>query len=87
MNSLLEVLSEDSTPEELARGFEQYRTFLISAKDRFPSSAYEFATASWHYDHSDHRCPHDSWVETIVVGEPWSGTRREIRSLEITIRY
>ena len=37
MNSLLEVLSKDNTPEELARGFEEYHTFLVSAKERFPT--------------------------------------------------
>jgi hypothetical protein len=30
---------------------------LISAKDRYPSSAYEFAAVPWHYDHSDHPMP------------------------------
>jgi hypothetical protein len=37
--------------------FEQYRNFLLSIKVQTPVAAYEFAAASWHYDHEDHRCP------------------------------
>jgi hypothetical protein len=40
----------------------------------------------WHYDHNDHRCPHDSLVEAITISEPASGKRREKRHIEIKVR-
>ena len=50
-----------------------------------PARAYAFASAEWHYDHNDSRCPHDAWVESITVVEPSSGERHEIWSLEIRV--
>ena len=49
-------------------------------------SAYEFAAAPWHYNYADHRCPHDSWVESVLIREPSSGSRKEVRDLEILVR-
>ena len=51
-----------------------------------PGEAYSFAAADWHYDHDDPRCPHDAWVEDLVVTEVASGPRAEIRDLEIRVR-
>jgi hypothetical protein len=62
-----------------------YLEYLQSVKERLPGSAFEFATAAWHYDYSDHRCPHDSWVEALTVDEPAKGRRLEDRSLSITV--
>ena len=55
-------------------------------KERMPRAAYSFATADWHYDHNDPRCPHDAWVESLVLVESSSGTRSEIRDLEVRVR-
>ena len=66
--------------------FEQYRNFLLSIKEQTPVAAYEFAAAPWHYDREDHRCPHDCWVESLLVHEPSSGSRQEKRDLEIDVR-
>ena len=63
-----------------------YREYLQSVKDRLPASAFEFATAAWHYDYSDHRCPHDSWVESLTIDEPARGGLLEDRSLRISAR-
>ena len=72
---------------EVSKVFERskvYREYLRSVKDRLPASALEFATAAWHYDYSDHRCPHDSWVESLTIDEPARGGRLEARSLRIS---
>jgi len=66
--------------------FEAYAEYLESIRDRLPESAYAFAAAPWHYDFSDPRCPHDSWVESLTVSEPSSGERRQQRSVEIAVR-
>lgn len=77
----------DASLAEIDARFRAYRASIESAsqRKRMPSRALEFAVASWHYDHNDHRCPHDAWVESIRINEPSSGTRREIRSVDIRI--
>ena len=71
---------------ELLERFKVYREYLQSIKDRLPSSAFEFATAAWHYDYRDHRCPHDSWVESLTIGEASKEGRLHDRSLYISMR-
>ena len=46
----------------------------------------DFATAAWYRDPSDHRCPHDAWLEAIEISEPATGERKEKRQTAITIR-
>ena len=46
----------------------------------------EFARADWYSNPTDHRCPHDAWLESIEVSEPSKGGRREKRKTAITIR-
>jgi len=64
----------------------RYRGYLASLEGTLPASAYAFATADWHYDPQDHRCPHDAWVEELVIRELSSGEDRQIRGLEIFVR-
>jgi hypothetical protein len=51
-----------------------------------PASAYTFASAPWHYDFSDHRAPHDSWLEEIVIRERPSAEQNKLRSVEIVVK-
>ena len=71
---------------ELLERTTAYREYVQSVKERLPRSAFEFATAAWHYDYSDHRCPHDSWVESLTIDEPARGGRLQDRSLRISTR-
>jgi hypothetical protein len=72
--------------EEDADHFARYYEYLESVKERMPREAYSFAAADWHYNHNDPRCPHDAWVETLVVAKVASGPKAEIRDLEIRVR-
>jgi hypothetical protein len=40
----------------------------------------------WYKFPSDHRCPHDAWVESITISESSSGDRQQNRGLEIHVR-
>jgi hypothetical protein len=71
--------------EETRAMFRQYRAYIESVKGEMPAGAWAYASAEWHYDYDDHRSPHDSWLESVVVSEPSSGARSEIRKVEITI--
>lgn len=81
------ILSGDTgtSPESFRRKCEEYAKYLESVREFLPKSAFEFATASWRHS-GDHRCLHDSWVESVTVSEPSSGQRHESRSLEIEVR-
>jgi hypothetical protein len=86
MSILLNVLNRRNTQEEVVIAFRDYRAYLESVRSFLSPSGYEFASAPWHYDHNDHKCPHDSWVESLLIREPSSGTRHEVREIEIAIR-
>ncbi len=70
----------------LSSRFAAYQEYLKSVRTKLPPSAYEFAVAEWHYNPEYHECPHDAWVESLVISEPFSGERREKRKLEINLR-
>lgn len=83
------ILAKDrlqNSNEEWQSCWSAYCTYLESVKDLLPRSAFEFASASWHYDFSDHRSPHDAWLEEVVIRASASGERKENRSLEILAR-
>src|SRR5437763_6043396 len=87
MGSLIDVLTaRDSLPQQVEQAVQRYRDYLGAMREQMPASAYVFAAASWHFDHEDHRCPHDAWVESVLFREPSSGPRHEKRELEIEVR-
>lgn len=51
-----------------------------------PAQLPEFVAASWYSNPSDHRCPHDAWLETLEISEPADGERKEKRRTAITVR-
>lgn len=74
------------TPADIKAQVEAYYDYLQSVKDRLSPDAFSFASADWHYDPTDHRCPHDSWVESLTLAEPSSGNRHESRKVELKLR-
>jgi hypothetical protein len=80
------ILSGDGRDEDVVGAFRRYREHIQSSRDRFPPSAYALATSDWYFNFSDHRCPHDAWLEELKVSETASGSRREKRGLSINVR-
>src|SRR5947208_3002433 len=66
---------------------EEYLNYLEQIRESLPKDARSFALASWHYDMDDTRCPHDSWVESVILQEISQGSRNEIRRLEIVATF
>ena len=64
----------------------RHEAHLRSIRDRLPESARAFAEAPWHYDPNDHRCPHDTWTERLLVAERAWGDRRQRRRIDIEVR-
>lgn len=87
MGMLTELYSRNSyTDAEIADAFKQYYAYLCSVEKAFPSGALSFATADWHYNMQDPRCPHDAWVKSLEICEDACGTRNEIRTINIQLR-
>ncbi len=72
--------------EDVVGSYRRYQQYLREHKDRFPAGAFALATADWWYEPSDHRCPHDAWLEHLSIFEPARGERNEDRSTRIEIR-
>jgi hypothetical protein len=72
--------------DDVAAAFKRYRQYLAENEHLFPKSAYALASSQWYYDFNDHRCPHDSWLDSLVVQETGKGKRKEKRHTSITIR-
>ena len=78
--------AQRSTSADAIANFKLYQEYLTAHRARFPERAYELATSAWYYDFSDHRCPHDGWLESMVIGEMATGERHESRKLQLRIR-
>ncbi|HEX6372387.1 MAG TPA: hypothetical protein VF006_25935 [Longimicrobium sp.] len=78
--------AELMTDEAPGAAFERYQQYVSGARDRFPPGAYALATSGWYYDFDDHRCPHDAWLEELVVSERGSGPGMATRAVDVRIR-
>jgi hypothetical protein len=74
-------MDDDEAP---GAAWERYQAYVRGARDRFPPGAYALATSDWYFNFSDHRCPHDAWLEEMVVVE--RGSRKDERGVGIRIR-
>ncbi len=79
---LADIGSEDDLPLRYKRYFE----YLKTIQDKFPEGAYRLATAQWYYEVTDHRSPHDAWLESVLIRENSTGDRNQRRSIDIVVR-
>lgn len=84
MGYILDGHSNESI-EEFQERFRKYYEYIESVKHLLPASAYTFATAPWHYNYSDHRCPHDAWFETMTIQDQQHRTDNEVSRWTTTI--
>jgi hypothetical protein len=71
--------------EDIAGSYLRYQEYLREHRHVFPPNAFALATAEWYQNPGDHRCPHDGWLESLVVSESPERTR-ELRSVSIRTR-
>jgi hypothetical protein len=71
---------------DVVAAFAEYRAYLYANREAFPPSAYALARADWYFDANDHRCPHDSWLESASIEEPSTWPRSEVRSTCLRVR-
>lgn len=76
----------DGSVAKAKRNWERYVAYLHKNERRFPPGAYALATSDWYFGASDHRAPHDAWLEEVTISEPSAGKRHEIRQTSIRVR-
>ena len=64
---------------------ERIQKNLQAIASHLPAGAKSFALSNWHYDPTHHQCPHDAWLDSLVVEELASGERQQIRKIRIIL--
>jgi hypothetical protein len=70
---------------QMKDSYENYYKYLDSIKNRLSLNVYEFAKADWHYDPMNHKCPHDSWLESLEIKESSVDGNVRVRSNSINV--
>ena len=76
----------DQRDANAVEAFRRYREYLESERRRFPEGAFALATSEWYFNPEDHRCPHDAWLQHVVVQEIGRGDRHQNRSSALSIQ-
>ena len=71
---------------EVSASTKRYREYLESIRNQLPANIYQFAVADWKLDFRDHRCLHDSWIESVTVREVPSVEEENDRQTEVALR-
>jgi hypothetical protein len=82
------ILPDDYPQKDLTafrQAWDRYAAYLEEIRDHLPHHTAAFATAAWHYDPTDPRCPHDAWVETVTFRETARNETLDERSLHLSI--
>jgi hypothetical protein len=70
---------------DVTGSYQRYQQYLRQHQHEFPATAFALATSEWYQNPTDHRCPHDSWLENVTLSESRE-TERNSRVLSICIR-
>src|SRR5215470_10722994 len=55
--------------KEVVGAYRRYQEYLRQHEQEFPPSAFALATAEWYQNPNEHRCPHDGWLENLIISE------------------
>ena len=73
-------------PEVWQAVWARHEAHVARIRLQLPPGARAYVEVPWHYDTNDPRCPHDAWVEQLVLREPARGDRRERRRIDLEVR-
>ena len=71
---------------DVTGAFHRYREYLEQERHRFPPGALALAMSEWYFNPEDHRCPHDSWLQHLVVQETGRGDRQQERAVTLSVQ-
>ena len=55
--------------KDVRKAYRRYQEYLRQHEHEFPPGAFALATAEWYQNPTDHRCPHDGWLENLIISE------------------
>ena len=79
------ILGEQRDADVLG-AFQRYRQYLEQERHRFPPGGLALATSDWYFNLEDHRCPHDAWLQHLVIQESGSGERHQHRTVALAVQ-
>ncbi len=79
------ILSKERD-DDCRAAFERYEAYVDAEKHRFPSEAYALVTSDWYFGFSDHRAPHDAWLEACTISEARSDSEHPVSSISISLK-
>lgn len=65
--------------------FSSYLDYLLTIRTRMPEHIYAFASDPRNFDLTASSSLHDAWLESLNVREQASGSRNEVRRLEVSL--
>jgi hypothetical protein len=71
--------------QDIVGSYRRYQEYLREHEKEFPSGAFSLATSEWYQDATDHRCPHDSWLEDLVISETRGCDSKNITSMRLRL--
>ena len=81
------ILTAQLDAERVAHtAFARYQKYLASVKPDFPPQAFTLATSDWCFDSTDHRAPHDAWLEEARLVETAAPGDRSVRQVDLHLR-
>jgi hypothetical protein len=71
--------------KDIVGSYRRYQQYLHENQAKLAPGAFALGTAEWYQNPRDHRCPHDGWLESLLVSEHPAGAPNG-RVVAISIR-
>src|SRR5262249_54434491 len=71
--------------EDVVNSYRRYQQYLREHQKEFPRGAFELGTAEWYQNPSDHRCPHDGWLDTFTISEAADTNPTRVTTMNIRL--
>jgi hypothetical protein len=70
---------------DVAGAYRRYQQYLHEHEREFPPGAFALATAEWYQNPGDHRCPHDGWLENVIISETVDSHKKRATTIRIRL--
>ncbi len=71
--------------QDVVEAYRRYQQYLREHEREFPSGAFALATADWYHNPNDHRCPHDGWLENLIISETVDSDKKRATAIQIRL--
>lgn len=68
--------------QDVVSAYRRYQEYLREHERDFPPGAFALATAEWYQNPNDHRCPHDGWLENVIISETRESNKKHNTTIQ-----